>query len=524
MKKYFFSITFFIIQLIGISQNANISGIINSYASVTGIACQSLNVNTTGGFLSGDRVMLIQMKGAKIDSSNSPAFGNILSYFGAGNYEMATISSISGNTISLVDSVLKQYFIAGVVQLVKVPQFINATVTGPLTCATWNGTTGGILAFEVSGTLTLNANIDVSGKGFMGGGLSNGALVNCLGDTADYVSSSTNQASAWKGEGIVNPNLARREGKGAYANGGGGGCDCNGGGAGGGNFGAGGHGGDSKCNVTCPPYFYENSGGYPGKSLFYSNTINKIYLGGGGGAGHQNNNGGSPGTNGGGIILIKADSISGNNFYVKSDGLNNYIIANIDGQGGGGAGGTILFSTRVFQNLNVSALGGNGGVDNFTGSDCHGKGGGGGGGILWTTAPIITGVTMFLSGGLPGVFTSPGSLCYNGSNGATPGQNGLHIIDLIIPESTGYCLTGINAYKDNYKAQIYPNPSSGYITVKIDPILIGTEYCIIDQMGRIVLFGKFANELHNVDVQGLNAGMYFFTGKQLKTTIKLIKN
>jgi len=511
MLKYKFSLLLTLLGFCLASQNTTISGIINSYAAVTAVNCQSVMVSTTSGFSSGDRVMLIQMKGAIIDSTNTPAFGTILNYNGAGNYEMGTIQSISGTTITLVDSIIRPYNISGAVQLVKVPVYGNVTVTGPLTCLAWNGTTGGILAFEAYSTINLNADIDVSGKGFRGGTLFNGSLVNCLGDTANYFLPSGTLSTAHKGEGIVNYKASRADGKGANANGGGSGHDCNGGGAGGGNYGRGGHGGDSKCNVSCPPYFYQNSGGYHGKPLVYSNTLNRIYLGGGGGAGHQNNSGGSPGTNGGGIILIKTDTINGNGFYVRSDGINNTLIANIDGQGGGGAGGTILFDSKIYSSLNVSVVGGYGGVDNFTGTDCHGKGGGGGGGILWTSSPIISGITKYLSGGSPGIFTSPGSYCYNTGNGALAGQPGIAIIDLIIPEGTTPCssTTGINHLNKISQISIYPNPALNTITIKNEISIIGTDFQILDNLARVVLAGKLDKENNIINISNLSKGVYF---------------
>ena len=45
----------------------------------------------------------------------------------------------------------------------------DATVTAALGAAPWDGTVGGVLAFECLGTLTLNAEINVTGLGFSGG-------------------------------------------------------------------------------------------------------------------------------------------------------------------------------------------------------------------------------------------------------------------------------------------------------------------------------------------------------------------
>jgi gliding motility-associated-like protein len=429
LSVYFF---LFLLPSVLFCQTTNISGIINSYASVSAIGSQSVSVSSVAGFNVGDRVLLLQMKGASINTSNNTSFGNITGYNDAGNYEFVTIASISGTALTFVNPIIRTYTSTGFVQLVKVPTYTNVNVSAPLTCSPWNGTIGGVLVFEASGTITLNADIDVSGNGFLGGVLSSGAITGCAADTFDYVLPSTTLAAGRKGEGIVNPNLSMSNGKGAWANGGGSGNDCNGGGAGGGNFGMGGHGGDSKVNVSCPTFFYQNSGGYPAKNLIYSNSTNKIFLGGGGGCGHQNDGAGTPGTSGGAIVLLRGTSLTGNSHFIKSNGTDNNLMASIDGQGGGGAGGTVLLDVCSINSLNVSAKGGKGGIDNFGGSDCHGKGGGGSGGVIWVSSSL-SGVTSVLTGGLPGVFTSSGSLCFNNSNGATAGQAGGTLTGLVIP-------------------------------------------------------------------------------------------
>ncbi|HXU28185.1 MAG TPA: hypothetical protein VN698_13220, partial [Bacteroidia bacterium] len=436
MKKIFsFIVFYFSLLSFCFAQTSNISGIINSYISVSAVGLQSATVASATSFGVGNRVLLIQMKGATINTTNTNSYGTIINYNNAGNYEMATIASITGNTINFVLPVLRSYTPSDLIQLVKVPSYNNVVVTGQLTCTPWNGSTGGVLAFEANGTITFNADIDVSGAGFLGGALSNGAITGCAADTSDYVLPSTSLAAARKGEGIFNPTSVNIDGKGAWANGGGSGNDCNGGGAGGGNFGLGGHGGDPKVNVSCPPYFYQNSGGNSGKNLTYSNAVNKIFLGGGGGAGHQNDGAGTAGTKGGGIVLISGQSIVGNNHVINSNGIDNTIVAGIDGQGGGGAGGTVLLNVCSYTSLNVSVIGGLGGHDNFTGSDCHGKGGGGAGGVVWSSSPL-TNVTTVLTGGAPGTFTSSACLCNGTSNGATQGGVGGALTGLVVPGST----------------------------------------------------------------------------------------
>ncbi|MES2760756.1 MAG: T9SS type B sorting domain-containing protein [Bacteroidota bacterium] len=422
----------FFVYYKGIAQTTNISGIINNYVSVTSVGTQTVLVSNTVGFTVGDRVLLIQMKGANIQQSNSPAYGSIININDCGNYELKTIASISTNTITFTTPLFKSYTTTGLVQLVKVPVYNNATVTALLTCSPWNGATGGILAFECTGTLNLFANIDASGKGFRGGGMSAGSVTGCAGDTAHYIDPGSYMGSGIKGEGIFISNPLNEKGRGSNANGGGAGTNINGGGAGGANYADGGYGGNIKSSASCPPAIPLNCGGIYGRALPYSNALNKIFLGGGAGSGHMNDNAGTVGTNGGGIILIRANTITVNNNFIISNGLDNNIISGIDGQGGGGAGGTILVDACSSPSLNISAKGGKGGTDNYGGPDCHGKGGGGSGGIIWSSGSLA-GATINVSGGQPGIFTLTSSWYYNTPGGASGGQAGGTLTGLSIP-------------------------------------------------------------------------------------------
>ncbi len=56
-------------------------------------------------------------------------------------------------------------------QVIRVPQHLSASLSGNVTALAWNGTSGGIVAFDVYNTLYFNGkSIDVTGKGFRGGG------------------------------------------------------------------------------------------------------------------------------------------------------------------------------------------------------------------------------------------------------------------------------------------------------------------------------------------------------------------
>ena len=60
---------------------------INRYAAVLAfdICTNTITVSDAAEFKAGDTVLMIQMKGAVIDTSNTPAFGTILDYGNAGN-------------------------------------------------------------------------------------------------------------------------------------------------------------------------------------------------------------------------------------------------------------------------------------------------------------------------------------------------------------------------------------------------------------------------------------------------------
>ena len=145
--------------------------IINEYAVVLSYdqCTNSIKVLYDSAFNVGDTVLLIQMKGAMIDTSNTAAFGTIIDYKSAGNYEFNYISQKAGDTLTFKNKLTRTYEIPdGVVQLVRVPYEKNRMFTGGLTCQPWDGSKGGILAIIASSGLSSSYNIDVNGKGFRG--------------------------------------------------------------------------------------------------------------------------------------------------------------------------------------------------------------------------------------------------------------------------------------------------------------------------------------------------------------------
>jgi gliding motility-associated-like protein len=400
--------------------------VINKCAAITGrgMCDNSFTVDDATGFAVNDTVLMIQMKGASIDSSNTASFGTILANNNAGNYEYNVVSAVSGNRISLRYKLQRAYDIPnGKVQFVRVPSFANYTINKQHTCPPWNGTKGGVFALRVAGTLTLNKPIDVSGKGFRGGQINSATSYSC--DHSDFYYPASGNDGGMKGEGIAEVSAGRARGKGNLANGGGGGNNTNAGGGGGSNAGAGGIGGHQwvNCNTTMA------EGGIGGVALSNSAAINRLYLGGGGGAGHENNGDTDPAGNGGGIILIQAGTLAGNGAFIKSNG-DNCVDANAlnpatsggDGQSGGGAGGTIFFRVNSFSSAPaVQARGGNGG--NVYTTALHGPGGGGGGGAVLFSSATLTAANISTTAGSNGTVINAG----NSAHFAQAGQSGTTI-------------------------------------------------------------------------------------------------
>jgi hypothetical protein len=444
----------------------NLSGVVNTYyPGVNGtvnIGTLSVPVGTARGaatpIASGDLLLVMQMQYANINSTNTDSYGDgvaggspsgATSYVTAGYYEyVVATGAVSGGAVPISGEgpgggLLNTYVQAATTatqgqrsyQVVRVPQYQTATVTGVITAAVWNGSSGGVTALEVVGQLTFSGGaISVNGQGFRGGGgqgltgQSGVGLVN-----TDYRTLADYAANGNKGESVAGPPRYMYDGsgtlvntgvegypngsraRGAPGNGGGGGTDGNpsandqnSGGGGGGNGGAGGQGGNTwSSNLPL-------RGGYGG--AVFPHAAGRLAMGGGGGSGTRNDSTGvqSSGGPGGGIIMIRADSITGS-ATLSANGswpaIDNYTPAN-DGGGGGGAGGSVLVLTRTgnLSSLTITANGANGANSwptepagtPYPGAR-HGPGGGGGGGVIYlSSAAGSTSVT----GGIRGITTT----------------------------------------------------------------------------------------------------------------------
>ncbi len=438
--------------------NGTLSGLVNTYypgATNSTASSTSIPVGLATGALQsitpGDLLLIIQMQDAPIDTTNSSSYGSSFAGGLAGYYEYVvatnSVSSIGG-TITTATALTRTYYNTSYsstqrkqsYQVVLVPQYADASLSGNLTSPNWNGSTGGIVVLDVAGTLTLNSKtIDVKGKGFRGGGgrtISGGS-----GTNTDYRFSPSVSNGASKGEGIagtprytyngatVDDNtdegyLDGSYGRGAPGNGGGGGNDGdpasnsqNSGGGGGSNYGAGGQGGRSWSSAL-------DVGGVGGLG-FTSAAITRVILGGGGGAGTTNNGAeaSASGAAGGGIVIVRTKIISGTG-TINANGNNALKSAPTccdDGAGGGGAGGSIVLiasTTATLSNFTVTADGGNGG-DTLKGSSPHGPGGGGGGGTVLANGALGS---ISVAGGING--TTDNDPTYGTTFSATPGSSG----------------------------------------------------------------------------------------------------
>jgi len=102
----------------------------------------SITVTSTTGFTPGDTILVIQMTGTN-----------------AGQWEFSAVTGVTSATVlNITGKELRRTYSASSTQVIRVDKFNNVTVNsgGFLTTDAWNGSTGGVLALQVAGTLTLN--------------------------------------------------------------------------------------------------------------------------------------------------------------------------------------------------------------------------------------------------------------------------------------------------------------------------------------------------------------------------------
>lgn len=277
------------------------------------------------GFTIGQEVLVIQMQGV-----------------GAGSYEFGVIASKGVSTITLQKNLTNNYTQDGSsrAQVLRIPHYRN--VSGNISAASWDGSTGGIVAFRATGTVS--ASVDVTAEGFRGG------QGTCCNGTPQ-------QGESYTGIGSFHVQGA------------------NGGGGGNGNPGAGGGGGYGSSGVNAQSQDGDWDGRNPGAggSTYGDPALSALYLGSGGGGGDH---GGAPygqwGGNGGGIIFIAARVLTlGGTLVANGQSLGGWNTGNgtLNGAAaGGGSGGSVrvICQSCILGTGNITATGGSGGTNIMT--------------------------------------------------------------------------------------------------------------------------------------------------------------
>ncbi|HEX3551302.1 MAG TPA: hypothetical protein VHT53_13040, partial [Candidatus Elarobacter sp.] len=402
---------------------------------------------------SGDLLLVIQMQGATVNTSNSSSYGD---GSGSGSGATSTVAGAyeyvvangalanTGGTLAIKGTngggLINAYTTGGNAkfQVIRVPQYAAPTIGAGLVPLAWTGSAGGVLAIDAENLVAGGGStISADGRGFRGGG-ARALAGDATAGAGDWVNSNAKNAHGQKGEGIAGTptytysSVTTTEsgsgtadgyaggdmGRGAPGNAGGGGSDAhpsandqNTGGGGGGNGGAGGVGGKSYSSDIA-------DGGIGGT---FSPSTTRLVMGGGGGAGVRNNSSGSmsSGGSGGGIVMIRSAGVTGG-LTVTANGMMGVDPDN-DGGGGGGAGGTVMLTALASLGGVTANVNGANGTDADvlnSGGNAHGPGGGGGGGVTVQSGGAATAE----NGGTAGV--TDGSPTPDAHYGAAAGGTG----------------------------------------------------------------------------------------------------
>ncbi|MBN2575847.1 MAG: hypothetical protein JXP73_14870 [Deltaproteobacteria bacterium] len=468
---------------------------VNTYATLAANVAAGATTITVGnigdltfqgrGLADGDLLLIVQMQGATIDTTDTVDYGTVADLGSAGLYEFVGVEgvTVASDEIALSCPLKHAYTTAGRTQVIRVPQYTTLTIQngGSIIAPAWNGATGGIVAVHAQTTVQLDGTINVSGRGFRGGAVDNSSAA--AGTGVVIYRSTSNQQGAEKGESIAGYQggyTNGRYGRGAPANGGGGGNSHNAGGGGGANAGdlagwrrgqgvmldtvegaaaweldpgyidnpvtantrtnseGGGRGGYSYSSsnedaLSVAPgdtdwggNYRREAGGLGGRPLVNSPT-GRLFMGGGGGAGDRNNGStGSAGGRGGGIVILLAGSIAGTGSILADGATAPDTPAGTNGgdaPGGGGGGGTVVVNVATLSAIDISANGGGGGTQTGSSSqnEVEGPGGGGGGGYIAVSGTGSPNLSV--AGGLGGT-TNRTALEEFPCDGATAGHAG----------------------------------------------------------------------------------------------------
>lgn len=310
-------------------------------SACTGTAGATALSATNGSFVANQVVLIHQTKGAN-----------------AGQWERNIIQSYTSGTITLRTNLIGTYVSGAQVRVTK--QHSSVTINSGITytAKAWNGTTGGILAFLCSGTLTVNGNIVATGKGFrVGQDNTSGEHIGQQGESITGVGSELTTANSTGGGG------------GNFQSG----ADKKSGGGGGSNATVG-------SNGSAPANVPSLSGGAGATTITGSADLTTMTFGGGGGQGGYGTTSVHTGGSGGGILFLTAVTATiGGSATVAANGEAGSNPSGALGGNGGGAGGSVLLKaqTASLGTAQVTATGGAGGTS--SGSDGNNGDGGAGG-------------------------------------------------------------------------------------------------------------------------------------------------
>jgi len=476
LKRIFFIFAGLVLWLLAVlPQNVEMPGVVNHYLQVKNVLNNSVLVTSSPEltyFHPGDKVLLIQMTGATMPKipgflTNTNRYKD--EWRNAGMYEILQVDEVitgANNYIVFTDDHVNLYDSLEKIQLVRLVEGDNVTVTANVTAKPWDGSTGGIIAILGMDSVKMNANLDAAGLGFRGATVpvenyTRGCRKNKLSEPGHEILDTLHLdkyhrfMSGNKGEGIITADTVLwpyTRGAGCAINGGGAGNGRFSGGGGGGNYWQGGDGG--RQSSLCINDTLVRAWGGLACGLVFKN-YGGIIMGGGGGSGVKNSltsNTATNGGNGGGIIFIITGTLAGKSGkYISANGQSITTPATGSAGGGGGAGTIIMDATNYTGAFSVRIHGGNGGAGNST--SCTGSGGGGSGGVLWHSGNAITGATVAVDSA--GGATSLACLSHLGDNG----YHGVKLNNLLI-NLTGFLFNSIRGVDTICAGQI-PNKIKG---------------------------------------------------------------
>ncbi len=335
--------------------------VVNTYSGITLATTNSgqaiVVIQDGSSFSVGDEILIIQTQEYTDDNTST-----------AGTYEFAFIQGISSNTLTLTANLSNSYYSgtfdtqqADGAQVVHIPHYNNLTINGGASISgqPWDGTTGGIVAFRVKGTLTATgATVLADTLGFRGGEAGFG-----------------NEDKGYEGEGILGKDMSVGDGDGCNP------CTSNptginNGGSGGFGRSIGGNGGGGGGHASTG----QNGGANNVSHVSYggiaagSDVLTTLFFGGGGGGGGDDDNkhsNATPGNNlyrdnidggrGGGIVIITAQTIDGGTYSALGQSREFPSYCDLGAaEGSGGAGGTVWVQSKNVSSVTLDVSGGDG--------------------------------------------------------------------------------------------------------------------------------------------------------------------